>query len=68
MSVAIATGGMFLPCRSVTTNSGGAIMYQRQEDEPEKPRMIIKVTSLESVDKEKGPLKIILKCSNNLGD
>lgn len=64
MSVSIATMGLFLPCRNV----GGAITYQRQEDEPEKHRMIIRVKSLNTVDKEKGPLKIILKCSDNSGD
>lgn len=66
MSVSIATGGMFLPCREI--NVGGGIIYQRQEQEHEKHRMIIKVKSMESVDKEKDPLKIILRCSNNLGE
>lgn len=66
MSVNVATFGMFLPCRE--THVGGAITYQRQEDEPEKHRMIIRVKSLNTVDKEKGPLKIILKCSDNSGD
>jgi len=58
--VSIATMGKFLPCREV--NVGGAINYQRQEDEPEKPRMIIKVTSMDSVDKKQSPLKIIIRC------
>lgn len=59
--VSIATMGKFLPALYM----GGAMKYQQPPEE--KKRLKINITSISSVDRKPSPLKIILRCSDNLG-
>lgn len=67
MSVSIATLGMFNPqcCGGGEGYVGGAIIPPEIEDKQK--RLKINVKSISSKNKRPSPLKIILKCSDNLG-
>lgn len=64
MSISLATLGMFNP-PCVGDYVGGAIIPPETEDK--KKRLMISVKSVSSHNKKPTPIKIILKCSNNLG-